>query len=66
MVATGQPGTGASISCRILLDSPTASPALGFTQIGQALATIIKQSEPLRSRDLRRMGLGQDDADACD
>ena len=46
MVATGQPGTGANISCRILLDSPTASPALGYAQIGQALATIIKQSEP--------------------
>jgi KAP family P-loop domain len=46
MVATGQPGTGASISGRILLDSPTASPALGYAQIGRALATIIKQSEP--------------------
>lgn len=46
MVATGQPGTGNSISCRILLDSPTASPALGYVQTGQALATIIKQSEP--------------------
>jgi hypothetical protein len=46
MVATGQPGTGASISCRILLDSPTATPVLGYRQIGQALAAIIKQSEP--------------------
>jgi hypothetical protein len=46
MVAAGQPGVDPAISYRILLDSPTASPALGFTQIGQALATIIKQSEP--------------------
>jgi len=46
MVATGQPGTGSSISRRILLDSPTAIPALGYVQTGQALATIIKQSEP--------------------
>ena len=46
MIATGQPGTGGSNSGRILLDSPTASPALGYVQTGQALATIIKQSEP--------------------
>ncbi len=46
MVATGQPETGSGISGRILLDSPTASPALGYLQTGQALATIIKQSEP--------------------
>lgn len=46
MVATEQPGTGSSISGRILLDSPTASPALGYVQTGRALATIIKQSEP--------------------
>ncbi len=46
MVATGQPGTGSSISGRILLDSPTAGPALGYVQTGRALATIIKQSEP--------------------
>jgi KAP family P-loop domain len=46
MVGTEQPGTGSSISGRILLDSPTASPALGYVQTGRALATIIKQSEP--------------------
>ena len=46
MAATEQPGTGSSISGRILLDSPTASPALGYVQTGRALATIIKQSEP--------------------
>lgn len=46
MIATGQPGTGGSNSGRILLDSPTTSPALGYVQTGQALATIIKQSEP--------------------
>jgi KAP family P-loop domain len=46
MIATGQPGTGAGHSARLLLDSPTASPALGYAQIGEALAAIIKQSEP--------------------
>jgi hypothetical protein len=46
MAATGQPGMGSSVSGRILLDGPTASPALGYEQTGQALATIIKQSEP--------------------
>jgi hypothetical protein len=46
MVATEQPGTGSGISGRILLDSPTASPALGYVQTSRALATIIKQSEP--------------------
>jgi hypothetical protein len=46
MVATGQPETDSGVSGRILLDSPTASPALGYRQAGHALATIIKQSEP--------------------
>lgn len=46
MIATGQPVTGSGASRRILLDSPAAGPALGYGQTGQALATIIKQSEP--------------------
>jgi hypothetical protein len=46
MAAMGQPGMNSSVSGRILLDGPTASPALGYEQTGQALATIIKQSEP--------------------
>lgn len=46
MAAMGQPGMSSSVSGRILLDGPTASPALGYEQTGQALATIIKQSEP--------------------
>lgn len=39
-------GGSAASSRRILLDSPTAKPALGFDGIGQAFATIISQSEP--------------------
>jgi hypothetical protein len=31
---------------QILLDSPTAEPALGYRQVGRAFATIINQSEP--------------------
>lgn len=46
VVATGRSEPGGGISARILLDGPTASPALGYPQTGQALATIIKQSEP--------------------
>jgi hypothetical protein len=51
MPATGKTGPaktapGTSNSGRILLDSPTGSPALGYVQTGHALATIIKQSEP--------------------
>jgi len=34
MAATGQPGMGSSPSGRILLDGPTASPALGYEQTG--------------------------------
>lgn len=33
-------------STKILLDSPTDAPALGFADIGQAFATIIMQSDP--------------------
>ena len=40
--AAGNP----SSSRRILLDSPTAMPALGYSDIGRAFATIISQSEP--------------------
>src|SRR5215472_13804093 len=46
MAVPGQPGTGSGISCRILLDGPAASPALGYAQTGQALAAIITRSEP--------------------
>lgn len=35
-----------SFTSKILLDSPTAMPALGYHEIGQAFATIITQSEP--------------------
>ena len=31
---------------KILLDSPTKSPALGYHDIGRGLATIISESEP--------------------
>lgn len=40
--AAGQP----DLTRRILLDSPTAMPALGFAEIGRAFATIISQSDP--------------------
>lgn len=33
-------------SKKILLDSPTAMPALGYREIGQAFATIISESQP--------------------
>jgi hypothetical protein len=46
MVAARQAGPGASASRRILLDSPTESPALGYLRIGEALAEVIRQSEP--------------------
>ena len=36
----------AVIPGQILLDSPTAVPALGYREIGRAFATIISQSEP--------------------
>lgn len=47
MAAPGHPAPeAAGTPHRILLDSPTASPALGFGQIGRALATVIRDSEP--------------------
>jgi predicted KAP-like P-loop ATPase len=39
--------SGASESFRkVLLDSPTTTPVLGFESIGRALATIIRESQP--------------------
>jgi hypothetical protein len=40
------PGNGRKANWRILLDSPTAKPALGYDDIAQTLAKIIKHSEP--------------------
>ena len=40
------PQAGGESGQRILLDSPTAEPALGFGDIARAFATIIEQSEP--------------------
>lgn len=40
------PDTESATFTKILLDSPTAIPALGYGEIGQAFATIISQSEP--------------------
>jgi hypothetical protein len=37
---------GRAPTMKILLDSPTRSPALGFSNIGRGLATIISESEP--------------------
>lgn len=41
------PAGGSAVSNKkILLDSPTATPALGYDEIGRAFAEIISQSEP--------------------
>lgn len=39
-------GNHAAAGQQILLDNPTATPALGYRDVGRAFATIIKQSEP--------------------
>lgn len=39
-------GRHAILARKILLDSPTAVPALGYREIGEAFATIITESEP--------------------
>jgi hypothetical protein len=44
---SANPGPDHNISgLKILLDSPTQSPALGYREIGRGLATIISDSEP--------------------
>ena len=40
------PGSESSSAWRILLDSPTTAPALGYVDIGRAFAAVISQSEP--------------------
>lgn len=41
------PAAGSALSTKkIMLDSPTVTPALGYDEIGRAFATIISQSEP--------------------
>src|SRR6266516_4328012 len=46
MPAAGAGDNHAMQARQILLDSPTAQPALGYREIGRAFATIISQSKP--------------------
>jgi KAP family P-loop domain len=46
MVTPGAATGGSDSSRKVLLDSPTTAPALGFDSIGRALATIIRESQP--------------------
>jgi hypothetical protein len=46
MLQSGDNSTSARAASQILLDSPTAEPALRYDKIAQAFATIIRQSEP--------------------
>ena len=40
------PGNDTESTAKMLLDASTTTPALGYGEIGTALATIISQSEP--------------------
>jgi KAP family P-loop domain len=46
MVSPGATPSASESFRKVLVDSPTTTPALGFDSIGRALATIIRESQP--------------------